>query len=282
MYPPVDPIIFEAGPFALRWYGLLMVSAILIGSLLASRYVARKGENPDDFWDMLIWVLIPGFIGARLYYVFIQSPRDEGGIGYYLSNPAEIFKVWSGGIHIFGAFIFGSIALWLFTRLRNLPTLKFLDAIALGLPIAQAIGRWGNFINQELYGPPTSLPWGLRIDPVHRIKEYRNLNAYPESTRFHPLFLYESLWNFIGFALIFWLSRRFEKSLKPGDLALMYLIWYPFGRFWIEFLRTDSWFFPGTPFNVVHILCAIAVIGSSAALYLRHRKPPAHPMSAPE
>ena len=272
MYPPVDPIIFELGSFALRWYGLLMVSAILIGSTIASRFIARKGEDPEDFWDMLIWVLIPGFIGARLYYVFIQSPRNEGGIDYYLSNPAEIFKVWSGGIHIFGAFIFGAIALWLFTRLRNLPTLMFLDAIALGLPLAQAIGRWGNFINQELYGPPTDLPWGLRIDPSHRIKEYRDLSSYPESTRFHPLFLYESLWNFVGFALIFWLSRRFEKSLKPGDIMLMYLIWYPFGRFWIEFLRTDSWFFPGTPFNVVHILCAIAVLASATTLYLRHRR----------
>lgn len=272
MYPPVDPIIFEIGPFALRWYGLLMVSAILIGSTIASNYIERKGNNADDFWDMLIWVLIPGFLGARLYYVFIQSPRDDGGIGYYLSNPGEILKVWSGGIHIFGAFIFGSIALWLFTRIRQLPTLTFLDAIALGLPLAQAIGRWGNFINQELYGPPTTLPWGLRIDDVHRIKEYRNLNAYPDSTRFQPLFLYESLWNFLGFAVIFWLARRFEKQLKPGDITLFYLIWYPLGRFFIEFLRTDSWFFLGTPFNVVHILSAIAVIGASGALYFRHRR----------
>lgn len=271
MYPPVDPIVFEIGPFALRWYGLLMVTAILVGSILASRYVARKNQNPDDFWDMLIWVLIPAFLGARLYYVFIQSPRTDEGIGYYLSNPVEIFKVWSGGIHIFGAFIFGSIALWLFTRLRKLPTLVFLDAIALGLPLAQAIGRWGNFINQELYGPPTTFPWGLRIDPPHRINEYRDMAVYPDSTRFHPLFLYESLWNFLGFALIFWLSRRFERTLKPGDIALLYLIWYPFGRFWIEFLRTDSWFFPGIPFNVVHILCAISIIGAGVTLYLRHR-----------
>lgn len=272
MYPPVDPVIFEIGPFALRWYGLLMVSAIIIGSTIASRYIGRKGHNPDDFWDMLIWVLIPAFLGARLYYVFIQSPRDDGGIGYYLSNPGEILKVWSGGIHIFGAFIFGGIALWLFTRIRHLPTLVFLDAIALGLPLAQAIGRWGNFINQELYGPPTTLPWGLRIDATHRIKEYRDLSVYPESTRFHPLFLYESLWNFLGFAVIFWISRRFDKDLKPGDIALLYLIWYPLGRFFIEFLRTDSWFFPGTPFNVVHILSAIAVLGASVILYLRHRE----------
>ncbi|MEM6838500.1 MAG: prolipoprotein diacylglyceryl transferase [Cyanobacteria bacterium P01_C01_bin.120] len=273
MYPPVDPIIFEIGPFALRWYGLLMLVAILAATQVASRTLARTGEDPENLWDMLFWILIPGFVGARLYYVFIQSPRDNTGIGYYLQNPGEILQVWGGGIHIFGGFIFGSIALWLFTRIRKLNPLPYLDAIALGLPLAQAIGRWGNFINQELYGPPTTLPWGLRIDRMHRIAPYNNYSAYPASTRFHPLFLYESLWNFLGFALIFWLSRRFESQLKEGDIALMYLIWYPLGRFFIEFLRTDSWFFPGTPFNVVHILCAIAVLSSAAGLYFRHRRP---------
>ncbi|WP_204137321.1 prolipoprotein diacylglyceryl transferase [Halomicronema sp. CCY15110] len=271
MYPPVDPIIFEFGPFALRWYGLLMLAAILTAAQIASHEVARKGEDPDNLWDMLFWILIPGFIGARLYYVFIQSPRGSTGLGYYLQNPGEILKVWGGGIHIFGGFIFGGIALWLFTRIRKLDPLPYLDAICLGLPLAQAIGRWGNFINQELYGPPTTLPWGLRIDRAHRIPPYNDLSTYPDSTRFHPLFLYESLWNFIGFGIIFWLSRRFNKQLKDGDIALMYLIWYPLGRFFIEFLRTDSWFFPGTPFNVVHILTAIAVLAGAAGLYWRHR-----------
>lgn len=272
MYPPVDPILFEFGPIAVRWYGLLMVSAIFIGAQVASNKLERWGQDPDDFWDMLIWIIVPGFIGARLYYVFIQSPRTAQGIGYYLSNPVEILKVWGGGIHIFGGFIFGTIALWLFTKIRNLPALVFLDAIGVALPLAQAIGRWGNFINQELYGPPTTLPWGLRIDPRHRIAPYNDLTEFPESVRFHPLFLYESLWNFIGFAIIFWISRRFEKQLKPGDLILLYLLWYPLGRFFIEFLRTDSWFFPGTPFNVVHILSAIAVIGAAATLWFRHRQ----------
>ncbi|WP_416675616.1 prolipoprotein diacylglyceryl transferase [Egbenema bharatensis] len=272
MYPPVDPIIFEFGPIALRWYGLLMATAVLVGSTIASREVARRGQNPEDFWDMLFWVLIPAFIGARLYYVFIQSPRDGNGIGRYLENPIEIFQIWTGGIHIFGAFIFGGIALWLYCRIRRLPVLVFLDSIALSLPLAQAIGRWGNFINQELYGSPTTLPWGLRIDPQHRIGPYRDLNTYPDSTHFHPLFLYEFLWNAIGFVILFWISRRFNTQLKDGDMTLLYLLWYPFGRFFIEFLRTDSWFFPGTPFNIVHILCAISVVLCAAVLYLRHRR----------
>lgn len=274
MYPPVDPTIVEIGSFALRWYGLLMATAVLTGAWIASREIARRGKNPDDFWDMLIWVLIPAFIGARLYYVFIQSPRSAEGIGYYLSNPGKILQIWGGGIHIFGAFIFGGIALWLFTKIRRLPTLIYLDAAAVGLPLAQAIGRWGNFINQELYGPPTTLSLGLRIDPPHRIAPYNDLATYPESTRFHPLFLYESVWNLVGFGLLFYISRRFQRQLRPGDLSLMYLLWYPLGRFFIEFLRTDSWFFPGTPFNVVHLLSAAAVIGAGVTLFWRHRRTP--------
>lgn len=273
MYPPFDPILFQFGPFALRWYGLLMATAVIVGAQIAVREVVQRGQKADDFWDLLLWVIIPGFLGARLYYVLIQSPRDQ--LGAYLSNPLRILQIWEGGIHIFGGLIVGAIALFLYCRIRRLPALVFLDSIAVGLPLAQAIGRWGNFINQELYGPPTTLPWGLRIDPQHRIPPYNDLNLYPESTRFQPLFLYESVWNFIGFGILFWISRRFKNQLRDGDLTLLYLIWYPLGRFFIEFLRTDSWFFPGTPFNVVHILSAIAVLASAITLYLRHRRPKA-------
>lgn len=157
--------------------------------------------------------------------------------------------------------------------MRRLPTLVYLDAAAVGLPIAQAIGRWGNFINQELYGPPTDWPLALRIDPRHRLAPYNDLTLYPESTRFHALFLYESVWNLLGFLVLYQVSKRFGKQLRSGDLALLYLVWYPFGRFFIEFLRTDSWFFPGTPFNVVHVLSLVAVVGAAAALLLRHRAP---------
>jgi len=223
---------------------------------------------------MLFWVLIPAIIGARLYFVFIQSPRGPNGLQHYLAHPIEILQIWQGGIHIYGAFIFGGIALLLFLRIKKLSILIFLDAVALGLLIGQTIGRLGNFFNQELYGPPTTLPWGLRIDPQFRIPPYNNLSLYPESVRFHPLFLYEMVWNALGFTLLFWISRRFEKRLKDGGLFLLYLIWYPLGRFFIEFLRTDSWFFPGTPFNVVHLLSAIAIIGATTILFIRHRGEP--------
>jgi len=270
MYPPFDPIIIEIGPLSLRWYGLLMVTAIFMGATIASQEVERRGENGDDLWDMLVWVLIPALLGARLYYVFIQSPRDALGIGYYLNHPLSIFQIWTGGIHIFGAFIFGGLAIWLYAKFRKLPLLIFLDAVSLALPLSQGIGRWGNFINQELYGPPTTLPWGLRIDRIHRIPPYNDFTLYPDSVRFHPLFLYESLWNVLGFAILFWISRRFYPQLKTGDLTLLYLIWYPLGRFFLEFLRTDSWFFAGTPFNVVHILSFLSIIAAIVLLRLRH------------
>ena len=271
MYPPVNPIIFQVGPFALRWYGVLMMLGILAASWVAARYVGRNGEDPNTLWDMLFCVLIPGLIGARLYYVFIQSPRGPDGLGKYLSNPIEIIKIWEGGIHIFGAFIFGGAALLIYAWRRKLPTLIYLDSVALGLPLGQAIARNANFINQELYGPTTTLPWGLRIDDDRRVPPYNDLARYPDTVRFQPLFLYEVIWNALGFALIFWISRRFEKQRKSGDIALLYLIWYPLGRFFIEFLRTDSWFFPGTPFNTVHLISAIAIIGAAVVFVRRHR-----------
>lgn len=271
MYPPVDPVIVQIGPITLRWYGVLVVLGIIVAAWVASRYVARRGYDGEAVWDMLIWVMIPGFIGARLYYVFIQSPRGPEGFGRYLENPLSILQIWSGGIHIYGAFIFGTIAVLVYTWVRKLPLLVYLDGLGLGLPLGQAVGRWANFINQELYGPPTTLPWGLRIAPEHRIAPFNDLTRFPESTRFHPLFLYESLWNLLGFGVLFWISRRFEDWLRPGDLALLYFIWYPLGRFCIEFVRTDSWFFPGTPFNVVHLLSAIAIVASALILIWRHR-----------
>lgn len=271
MYPPVDPIIFQIGPLALRWYGILLVTGMILAAWMASRYVTRHGEDGEKVWDMLVWVLIPGLIGARLYYVFIQSPRGPEGLGHFLANPISILQIWTGGIHIYGAFILGGLALILFARWNKLTLPVYLDGLGIGIPLGQAIGRWANFINQELYGPPTTLPWGLRIAPEHRIPPYHDLARFPESTRFHPLFLYESVWNFIGFALIFWISRRFEGKLRPGDLFLCYLIWYPLGRFCIEFIRTDSWFFAGTPFNVVHLISAVVIVASAVALILRHR-----------
>lgn len=277
MYPPVGPILVQLGPLAIHWYAFTMILAIVLGTFVAGRYVARHGQDPNTIWDMLLWVLVPALIGARLYYVFIQSPRGPQGIGHYLSHPIEILQIWNGGIHIYGALIFGGIAVLLYMRVHKLPFSIYLDGVGLGLLLGQAIGRIGNFINQELYGPPTTLPWGLRIDSAHRVPPYNNLSLYPESVRFQPLFLYELLWDALGFVLLLWISRRFGKRLRNGDLFLMYLIWAPLGRFFIEFLRTDSWFFPGTPFDILHVVIAAIVISASTVLVIRfvRRKPDA-------
>ncbi|GAC1380623.1 MAG: prolipoprotein diacylglyceryl transferase [Ktedonobacteraceae bacterium] len=274
MYPPFGPILFQLGLLSLHWYGLIMVVAIIVAAWVASRYVARHKQDGNTIWDMLLWVLIPALIGERLYYVFIQSPRGPNGLGRYLANPIEILEIWRGGMHIYGAFIFGGIALALYAHWHKLPLLIYLDAVGLGLPLGQAIGRLANFINQELYGPPTTLPWGLRIDAAHRIPPYNNLLLYPDSTRFHPLFLYELIANLIGFFLLFAISRRFEKRLRNGDIFLLYLILYPFIRFCLEFLRTDSWFFPGTPFNIVHLLSVITILTAITLLIVRHHSKP--------
>lgn len=266
MRPPVDPIIFELGPLAVRWYGIIFVIGMIAATTVGSRWVVRKGYDGDAMWDLLVAILIPALIGARLYYVFIQTTPVNRA--FFLENPGAILRIDQGGIHIYGAFVFGAIAAYVFARVRKLPFLPYLDAIGLGLPLGQAIGRWANFINQELYGPPTTLPWGLDIEMASRLPIHRDL---PLETRFHPLFLYESLWNFLGFFLIFAISRRFEDWLKPGDLILLYLIWYPLGRFVIEFVRLDSSFFAGSNFNTVHVLSAIAVLASALTLYLRHR-----------
>src|SRR5213082_1166543 len=152
MYPPFGPVVFQLGSFALHWYGVIIVVAILAAAWVASRYVTRHGQNSNSIWDMLLWVLIPALIGERLYYVFIQSPRGPNGLEHYLANPIEILEIWRGGMHIYGAFIFGGIALVLYARIRKLPLPIYLDAAGLALLSGQAIGRWANFINQELYG----------------------------------------------------------------------------------------------------------------------------------
>src|SRR5712692_10604768 len=144
MYPPFGPII-QVGPLSIHWYGIIMTAAIFVGALVASRYVERHKQDPNTIWEMLLWVLIPALIGERLYYVFIQSPRGPNGLGHYLANPIEILEVWRGGMHIYGAFIFGCIAIALYARWKKLPLLIYLDAVALALPIGQAIGRWANW-----------------------------------------------------------------------------------------------------------------------------------------
>ena len=223
------------GPIAFHLYGLLMALGILAGAWVA----ARKDKK---IWDALLWVVGGGIIGARAYHVIDLW-------SYYQQHIAEIPAVWHGGLGIFGGILGGVIGLGIYTRNKKI-FLKLLNAGAVGLPLGQAIGRLGNFFNQELYGRPTSLPWGIYIKPENRLVEVMDFE------RFHPLFLYEMIWDLIIFLILF----RFVKKRQFA----VYLVLYGLGRFFLEFLRIDPWKIGNI--DVAQGISVILVI--STAIYL--------------
>ncbi|HEC33550.1 MAG TPA: prolipoprotein diacylglyceryl transferase [Chloroflexi bacterium] len=241
MVPPVDPIALYIGPFPIHWYGILIITGVLLGAVYAARQAPRKGIASDHIWNGLVVCVILGIIGARLYHVF-SSPQGGGlGWSWYREHPGDIIKIWLGGLGIYGAIIGGVLGVIVYARYHRLPILALLDLGGPGLALGQAIGRWGNFINQELYGPPTgSSWWGVRIDAEHRLAMYP-ISQYPEDTLFHPTFLYESLWCLALFITLALLARKREDRLLPGDIFAGYVMGYALGRFWIEFFRPDAW-----------------------------------------
>lgn len=194
--------------------------------------------NPDHLWNGLIWCLVLGVIGARLYHVLTPSPSMAAvGINSpmdYFRNPYQLINLRNGGLGIYGGIAGGALGLALFARRNRIPMLGWADLSVIALSLGQAIGRWGNFFNQELYGRPTTLPWAVAIDPNHR------LPAYADFATFHPAFLYESLWNLLTFVLLLTLARRYAQRLLPGDLTAVYLIAYAIGRTLLEMVRLDS------------------------------------------
>lgn len=271
----MDPVAFRLGPLQVHWYGILIVGGAVLGAYVAARLARRAGENPDHVWNMLTVVLLLGIIGARLYHVFSRPSGGFIGWDYYREHPLEIIAFWNGGFRglgIYGGFIGGVIGLLLYTHFARLRFFRWADLAAPGLLLAQSIGRWGNFINQELYGPPTTLPWGIAIDCQHRFGDYLcpPLGTVPADTRFHPTFLYESLWNLLGFGLLMTLVLRLGKRLREGDLLAAYLIWYPLGRFWIElFFRPDAWVLGSLP--TASIVSLVAILAGVAGLVYNHR-----------
>lgn len=259
----VDSFGIHLGPLYFRFYGLIIMAGAVAGAYLARWKLKKDGEEPDLIWDALMWALILGIIGARIWHIFTPSRYSGITTAYYLAHPMAMLATWNGGLGIPGGILGGILGLYIFARRRNLRLSMLLDAAAPGTALAQAIGRWGNFVNQELYGPPTDLPWGITIQPEFRVPEYA---AYET---FHPLFLYESIWNLLAMALMIWVWRRFGNRLKGGDIFLLYLVAYPLGRFLLEFIRLD--FAPVFGVNFNQLVMLIVALVSGAVLFLRHR-----------
>ncbi len=269
----INPVIFSFKLFGmtltLRWYGVIVMIGVIVGSLIVERELKRRGEKSDYIWDALIWVLPIGIIGARLWYVLNAV---AGGNQSYLQNPISIFKVWEGGLHIFGGFLFGAAALLIYLRRNKLDPWLFFDAAGPAALIGQGIGRIANFINQELYGPPTNLPWGIQIQADHRLPQYPASQFPVETTRFHPTFAYEMLWNFVTAGILLWLSRRYEKQLKPGTIFAGWLLAAGVGRTWIElFFRPDQPKIPALGISYSAIFAALMAIAGAVLLMVRYK-----------
>jgi phosphatidylglycerol:prolipoprotein diacylglycerol transferase len=226
-----ERVLLSVGPVTVYWYGLLIISGILSGMLMVLKIGEKHGLKKEDLFDIAFWLIIGGIIGARIYHAALEA-------GYYYANPLKIFALWEGGLAIHGAIFADIIILLYFCRKLGLEFWKIASVFSLALPLGQAIGRWGNYFNQELFGFPTDLPWGIPIKSVNRPENFLS------SQFFHPTFLYESMGSLIIFAFVLLFQKR--QLLKPENrrdyqfITLFYLCSYSLLRFMIEFLRIDS------------------------------------------
>ncbi len=258
----------------------------ILGAWLSNRYAKSEGHDPDHMWNLLALALILGIFGARLYHV-VSTPADGLGWPYYRENPDQIFNFWAGGFRglgIYGGLAGGLIAIVCYTYFRGLRPLQFLDYIAPQVLLAQAIGRVGNFANQELYGPSTELPWAFKIDPTYPCQIPPNLESgiqfcgasfLSEETLgwyathgFHPTFFYEAGWNLVMFGFLTLLIRRWGSRLRRGDIALLYFITYAVGRFWTEALRPDAWMIG--PLAAAQWIAIATFVIAGVLLFTRH------------
>lgn len=259
----------------IRYYGIILMAGALAAAVLAERQARKAGLDPERVWDCLIWVLLAGVVGARIWHI-LTPPQSmvEAGIttSYYLTHPLDMLAVWRGGLGIPGAVIGGVLALFIYSRKHHLSFAAWVDVAAPAVALGQAIGRWGNLINQELYGKPSDLPWAIRISPENRLAGFESFE------RFHPLFLYESLWNFLNLGVLLLLSAKYRERLLAGDLFLIYLIIYGVGRFFLEFLRLDP--SPVAGIDINQLAMAVVALASAVTLILRHRRKRASAASA--
>jgi len=260
-----DPIAFQLGPVSVHWYGIIIAAAVLVGALLGTMEARRRGEDVEQGWSMLLLVIVASVVGARIYHVI----HEWGPL--YSQHPELIPQIWNGGIGIPGAIIGGTIGIWFYARWNHLNFARWLDIFAPALLLGQAIGRLGNFVNQELYGPPTTLPWGIPIDAAHRAGTPWDPISFPvDTTRFVPLFAYEAILNLIGMAILLYVGRRFARRLFDGDIALLYIVWYGAVRSYLETYRTGNWYIG--PLPTATWLGIAGIIFAASFLVVRHRR----------
>ncbi len=255
-------IAVQLGPFPLYWYGVAYAVGLAAAYWVMVRQARRFGENPQIIGNALIVVAIAALIGGRLYHVIDQWQL-------YASDPLKIILPPYSGLGAFGGVVTGAIAFVVLARRYRVSAWRWADIVAPGIFVMQAVGRWGNFFNQELYGPPTSLPWGIAIDCAHRVADYPCTTFLP-TTHFHPLFLYESLSGLLGAVVLIWLSRRPWPWLRVGDFAGILLIWIGGVRFFLEFLRIGNWRLGDIP--TAQIFGAAFVVIGIGILWLRRRQ----------
>ncbi len=227
----MNPIAIDLGFIKIYWYSITMLLAILTGALLFLKESKKQKLEENFIYNTAFYTILFGIIGARLYYVLFN-------FSYYIKNPIEIIEVWNGGLAIHGAIIAGVITIAYHCNKNKVSFLRILDIASPAVIIAQAIGRWGNFFNSEAHGPMVSR---IFLEKLHLPKFIIN-GMYIDGAYYHPTFLYESIWNLLGFILLV-IIRKYKKDLKPGLLIGIYLMWYSFARFFIEGLRTDSLMF---------------------------------------
>ena len=265
-----DPVAIQIGPFPIYWYGIGYAVGLALVYLLLVRLAKRAGEDDDIAGNGMIIVAIAALIGGRLYHVIDQWQRYQDDLLSIVLPPYT-------GLGVYGGIITGTVAAFLYARYKGAPFLRWADIVAPALFVMQAVARWGNFFNQELYGTPTDLPWGIPIDCAHRIAAYP-CSEFPEATTaFHPLFLYESMSGIAGALVLIWMGYHLRHRLRPGDLLFTFFIWYGAVRFLLEPLRQENWTFNGIPTASLVSLAFIAV--GVVALLWRHR--PGHETDAP-
>lgn len=243
----INPVAFSLGPITVRWYGLLIATAMLIAAVGGCKMMRKAGINEDDFLTIFMVTIVAAILGARIYYVIFELP-------YYIQHPDEIIAIWHGGLAVHGGLLAGVASIYLGCRHYKISFWQFTDIMAPFMILGQAIGRWGNFFNQEAYGyevDPAAVPWAMWIDGAYR----------------HPTFLYESCWDLLVFFVLLWLAR--QAWVRRGEIALGYLMLYSMGRVVVEGFRTDSLMLG--PLRVAQVMSLVLFVGALLVLLYRRK-----------